>query len=362
MKKAIIIDWLDKYGGTERVIAKLNQIFLFDEVYTLTNIMKKEEFLEIFPQKNIQVHDTFLRNLKNKFRFLYFIFFWIINRMKVSPEIDYFISSSHSIAKGVTKSRKDQIHISYFQARNSNYIWDEVDLYLGKSKYLFYPLLLILRKIDVKQAQKPDYIISNSKFVQQWIKKTYNRESIVIYPPVNFENFELVKHKSDYYVIVGRMASIKRFDVVIKAFNQNKKKLIVIGDGEKLDDLVKLSTSDNIHFFGFLESQQVGEYISKAKAFIQVGVEGFGIAPLEAQACGTPVIAYAKGGVLETVIDRQTGVFFNEQTEKSLDFAINEFEQLQFDQTLMRNHALSFSQEVFEKKMRDFVESKIKKV
>ena len=282
--------------------------------------------------------------------------------MKVSPEVDYFISSSHSIAKGVTKSRKDQIHISYFQARNSNYIWDEIDLYFGKSKYLFYPLLLILRKIDIKQAQKPDYIISNSKFVQQWVKKTYNRESIVIYPPINFENFELVKHKSDYYVIVGRMASIKRFDVVIKAFNQNKKKLIVIGDGEKLDDLVRLSTSDNIHFFGFLESKLVGEYICKAKAFIQVGIEGFGIAPLEAQACGTPVIAFAKGGVVETVIDKQTGVFFDEQTEESLNFAINEFEELQFDQTLIRNHALSFSHEVFEKKMRDFVESKIKKV
>lgn len=362
MKKAIIVDWLDKYGGAERVIAKINQIFQFDEVYTLTNIMRKEDFVELFPQKKIRVHDTFLRVFKKKFRLFYFIFFWVIKRIKISSEIDYFISSSHSVAKGITKSRKDQIHISYFQARNSNYIWDEVDLYLGKTKYFFYPLLLLLRKIDVKQAQKPDYIVSNSIFVQKWVKKTYNRDSTVIYPPINFENFKLVKHKSDYYVIVGRMASIKRFDVVIKAFNQNKKKLIVIGDGEKTDELKKLSNSDCIIFLGFLESQKVSDYISKAKAFIQVGVEGFGIAPLEAQACGTPVIAYAEGGVLETVINNKTGVFFKEQTEESLLDAIHKFEQLQFDHRAMREHALSFSQEIFEKKMRDFVESKIKKI
>lgn len=358
MKKAIVIDWLDKYGGAERVIEKFNQIFQFDEVYTLTNIMKKDEFDRLFPQRNIQIHDTFLRVFKHRFRLLYFTFFWLIKRIKVNTEIDYFISSSHSVAKGVSKSRNNQIHISYFQARNSNYIWEEVDLYFGKLKYIFYPIIFILRKIDVNQAQKPDYIISNSKFVQKWVKETYNRDSEVIYPPINFENFELIKHKSDYYVIVGRIASIKRFDIVIDVFNNNNKKLIVIGDGEELSELKKRSKSNEIKFFGFQNAKVVGEYIGKAKAFIQVGVEGFGIAPLEAQACGTPVIAYAKGGVLETIVENKSGVFFHEQSIESLSKAIDKFEEMSFDQVFMRNHALRFSQENFEAKIKEFVESK----
>ncbi|MCA4776659.1 glycosyltransferase [Empedobacter stercoris] len=358
MKKAIVIDWLDKYGGAERVIEKFNQIFQFDEVYTLTNIMKKDEFDRLFPQRNIQIHDTFLRVFKHRFRLLYFTFFWLIKRIKVNTEIDYFISSSHSVAKGVSKSRNNQIHISYFQARNSNYIWEEVDLYFGKLKYIFYPIIFILRKIDVNQAQKPDYIISNSKFVQKWVKETYNRDSEVIYPPINFENFELIKHKSDYYVIVGRIASIKRFDIVIDVFNNNNKKLIVIGDGEELSELKKRAKSNEIKFFGFQNAKVVGEYIGKAKAFIQVGVEGFGIAPLEAQACGTPVIAYAEGGVLETIVENKSGVFFHEQSIESLSKAIDKFEEMSFDQVFMRNHALRFSQENFEAKIKEFVESK----
>ncbi|HAR74321.1 MAG TPA: glycosyltransferase family 4 protein [Flavobacteriaceae bacterium] len=362
MKKAIVVDWLDKYGGAERVIERFNQIFQFDEVYTLTNVMKKDEFEQLFPQKNIRVHDTFLRIFKNKFRLFYFSFFWLIKQTKVDSTIDYFISSSHSIAKGVTKSRKEQIHISYFQARNSNYIWDEVDLYFGKLKYILFPILKILRKIDIKQAQKPDYIISNSKFVQEWVKKTYNRETEVIYPPINFEKFNLTKHKSDYYVIVGRMASIKRFDIVIDTFNKNNKRLIVIGDGEQLENLKTRVNSDKISFLGFQKAEVVGEYIGKAKAFIQVGIEGFGIAPLEAQACGTPVIAYAEGGVLETIIEDKTGVFFHEQSVVSLSEAVEKFEKMTFDQNFMRGHALSFSQENFDTKIIEFVESKIKKL
>lgn len=359
MRKAIVIDWLDKFGGAERVIKKFNEVFEFDEVYTLTNIMEEEEFNQLFPQKNIRVYDTFLRVFKHKFRYLYFVFFALIHRMKVNPEIDYFISSSHSVAKGVSKSRKDQIHISYFQARNSNYIWDEVDLYFGKLKYILFPLLYVLRIIDRAQAQKPEYIISNSKFVQKWVKETYKRESEVIYPPVDFKNFYLSDKKSDYYIIVGRLAAIKRFDLVIDAFNLNNKELIVIGDGEEFTDLKNKAQSDKIQFLGFQRAEVVGQYIRNAKAFIQTGIEGFGIAPLEAQASGTPVIAYAQGGVLETIIEDKTGVFFNEQSVESLNQAIDKFEGMTFNQQVMRDHALQFSEENFETNIKKFIELKI---
>lgn len=361
MKKAIVIDWLDKYGGAERVIQKINNIFDFDEVYTLTNIMKKEEFNLLFPQKKIKIHDTILRKFGLKFRLLYFSFFYLINKIKVNKDIDLIISSSHSIAKGVSKSRENQLHISYFQARNSNYIWDEVDLYFGKLKYLIYPLLIILRKIDIKQAQKPDYIVSNSKFVQKWVKQVYNRDSIVIYPPVNFDKFKLNLEKEDFYVIVGRIAAIKRFDIVIEAFNKNNQNLVVIGDGEELESLKKMAKSDKIVFKGFQNSDIVAQYVGKAKAFIQVGIEGFGIAPLEAQACGTPVIAFAEGGVLETIIENKTGIFFYEQSVSSLNNAIKQFENKSFSMHFMRSHALSFSEENFDKKFKEFVESKSQK-
>ena len=238
--------------------------------------------------------------------------------------------------------------------------WDEVNLYFGYFRFLLYPLVAVLRKIDVKQAQRPDYIICNSKFVQNWVKKKYNRDSIVIYPPVDISSFELNLDKSDYYVAVGRIAHIKRFDVLIEAFKKNKKKLVLIGDGDLFKTFLN-SKSQNIEMTGFLDSAEVAKVISKAKAFIQVGIEGFGIAPIEAQACGTPIIAYGVGGVLETVVDNRTGIFFKEQSSESLNEAIDRFEKLEFDYNVIRNHALNFSEERFISEILKFVNVKSKK-
>lgn len=360
-KNAIVVDWLDKYGGAERVIAKFIDIFKFKEIYTLTNIMNEEDLSKIMKNNASSIKDTILRVTGKRFRWFYVFFFFLIGKIKINSEVDYFISSSHSVAKGVKKSRPDQIHISYFQARNSNYIWDEVDLYFGKLKYLFYPLIYVLRRIDVSQSSRPDYIISNSKFVQNWVKEIYNRESEVIYPPVDFSKFHLTHEKEDYYVAVGRLASIKRFDIIINVFNSINKKLYIIGDGEQANYLKKLAKSPNITFTGFLETAEVNKYISKSKGFIQLGIEGFGIAALEAQACGTPVIAYGEGGSLETIQPNKTGVLFYNQDEESLLKAIDDFEKLEFDREYLRNHALQFSEENFEVKIKNFVEKIIEK-
>lgn len=359
MKKVLVIDWLDKFGGAERVIASLEKMFSFDTSYTLINIMKKEDLNKIYPQNVDKVQETVLKITKKNFRLFFFTFHSLINTIKIPKDTRLIVSSSHAIAKGVRKTSQKQIHISYFQARNFNYIWDDSKLFFGSLKPLFYPLIYILRKIDIKQAQRPDYIIANSFFVKKWIKEKYNRDSDVIYPPVELQHFPLEVVKEDFYVIVGRVVHVKKFDLVINAFRNSKKKLIVIGDGDQLNK-IKEGATDNIIFKGYLDSEEVSRYIQKAKGFIQMGIEGFGIATIEAQACGTPIIAFAGGGVLETVIDQKTGVYFHQQSSQALEDAIEKFEKIKFEPSMIRENALKFSNTRFEKEMDLYIKEKIK--
>ncbi len=357
LKKVFVIDWLDKYGGAERVISSLEKIISFDKTCTLINVMKVEDLKKIYPQQNPDISETVLKYAKNNFRLFFFAFHFLINRVKIDSDMDLIISSSHAVAKGVRKANRYQLHISYFHARNFNYIWDDSKLFFGALKYFFYPMIYILRKIDVSQAQRPDYIIANSLFVKKWIKEKYKRDSHVIYPPVELENFPLEINKDDYYIVVGRVVHVKKFDLVIKAFNKSGKKLIVVGDGDQLKQLKSIA-ADNIIFKGFLHAEEVSSYIQKARGFIQMGVEGFGIAPIEAQACGTPVIAYAYGGVLETVIDNKTGIYFKEQTVNALEQALRKFEKEKFDPIVIRQNALRFSNAKFEKEIELYIKEK----
>lgn len=357
MKKIIIIDWLDKYGGAERVIKCMHEVLNFDEAYTLVNIMKSKELKSIFPNKDFIIHTTSLQKLGANFRY-FFIFFWRkINSIKIDKNTNLVISSSHAISKGINKSNPSQIHISYFQAPNSNFIWDEAPLYFGPLYPIAKYFLGFLRKLDVKQSKNPDYIIANSKFVQNWIKEKYNRDSTVIYPPINLSKFNLKTDKEDYYVAVGRIVHIKRFDIIIEAFNTNQKKLIIIGSGDLLGKLKKVA-HNNILFKGFLDTKEINDIIRSAKGFIQAGIEGFGIAPLEAQACGTPVIAFRKGGSIEIVIEGETGVFFDEQNPTSLNKAIDVFERQIFDPIRISNHAHQFTEERFKKEFLNFINEK----
>ncbi|HUH34621.1 MAG TPA: glycosyltransferase [Moheibacter sp.] len=357
MKKALVVDWLDKYGGAEKVIQALEYSICFDEVYTLVNIMSQSELEKIFPGKQ-QINTTFLQKSGKFFRILYPLFFKTIKCVRVSNDVNLIISSSHSIAKGVRKSNPNQIHISYFQAPNSNYIWQDAPMYF-KGLYPFVKWLIkILKKWDYNDGQNPDYIISNSEYVRDWVKRNYNRNSHVIYPPVDLDSFPLRNEKEDFYVIAGRIATIKRFDLVIKAFNKNKKKLIVIGDGEELAKLKKEANSPNIKFLGFQKVMVLSDYLQRAKALIQMGVEGFGIAAIEAQSCGTPIICYRKGGVIETVIDTQTGLFFDIQSSEALNNSIEQFEKMSWNSRTIHNHAQKFSVAKFESEIKKFIEDK----
>ncbi len=358
VKTVLVVDWLDMYGGAERVIKSLCKVFKFDRCYALVDLMDLRDKTKMFSGDVLTVEESFLKIFGSRFRFFFPFFYRGLRNIKVERDVKLIISSSHAIAKGVQKSSANQIHISYFQARNQKYLWEDYELYFGKVKFLIDPLKGYLRSLDVKAAQRPDYIISNSKFVQDWVKKTYNRDSIVIYPPVDLSQFHLQSEKKDYFVAVGRIEPYKRFDIIINAFNKTNKRLIVIGNGSQLE-LLKRKANDNITFTGFLSSEKVFEYISGAKAFIHAGIEDFGIAPIEAQACGTPVIAYGRGGILETVIENKTGLFFREHNSSSLLQSLENFDEILFDPNEIRKNAERFEVSNFENDLRSFVNEKI---
>jgi glycosyltransferase involved in cell wall biosynthesis len=357
MKKALVVDWLDKYAGSERVIKSLDNIFKFDNYYSLVNIMSQEDTKKTFNGKLPNIVSTNLDLLGSRFRYLLFLFPYFTKKIKVSNDVKLIISSSHAVAKYV--HTESSLHISYFQARNLKYIWEEKDLYFVGIKKIFKIFIPYLQEFDLESSKQPDYIISNSYFVQNWVKKTYDRDSIVIYPPVELDDFVLVENKEDYYVTVGRLEVYKRFDIVIDTFKKNGKKLIIIGDGSQKKYLESIATT-NITFTGFLSSVEINTYIGKAKGFVYAGLEDFGIAPVEAQACGTPIICLGQGGTKETVIDGITGVHFMEQTVQALGEAVERFEKHHdsFDPQKIRENAMRFSKERFEREIKAFVEEK----
>lgn len=358
MKKALAVDWLDKYAGSERTIKSLESTFDFDKCYTLVNIMSTDDLRLIFKDKNIAIKNSGLQFFGKYFRYFLILFPYFTAKIKIDNDIDLLISSSHAIAKSVNSKC---LHISYFQARNLKYIWEEQDLYFKGLKKIFKVFIPYLQKFDLAGSAKPDYIIANSHFVKDWIFKTYKRDSEVIYPPVDVEDFLLSLDKSDYYVTVGRLEPYKRFDIIVQAFSITGKKLIIIGDGSEKNYLQSIA-SVNIEFTSYLQKADIINYVSKAKALVFAGVEDFGIAPVEAQACGTPVICLGQGGTKETVLDGITGVHFANQTVEDLLKAIAYFEQNQdkFQPSLIRNNALQFSRERFEKEIWEFVEKKSK--
>ncbi len=359
MKATLVIDWLDKYAGSERVIKAINETIDFTYYYSLINMMSPEDLKRTFGTSDIKIHTSSLQYTGKYFRYLLPLFPLFTKQLVIPKDSKLIISSSHAVAKSI--SSEHALHISYFQARNFKYIWDEQDLYFKGIKKVFKVFIPYLQKFDFQTAQKPDYIIANSSFVQNWIMQTYGRESIVIHPPVDVDTYVFSDQKEEYFVTVGRLEPYKRFDIIIDAFNKNGKKLIVIGDGSQKKMLMSKS-KENIVFTGYLQAEGINKYLSKAKAFVYAGLEDFGIAPVEAQACGTPVIAYGKGGILDTVIHKKTGIYFHEQTLESVNEAIDIFEKYTFDHHFIADHASRFSTNVFKEKFQTYVEKCIQNI
>lgn len=356
MKLAIVHDWLTNMGGSEQVIINFKKIYKDAPIYTtFYNPSNLDEQLQ-----NIDVRTSFLQGKKMVTNHKkYFPLMPLAFRLFNLKEYDVVLSSSSSCSKGV-KVGKDALHICYCHTP-MRYAWDKQEDYIKDmniiKKLVLKVFLWFMRKWDVRSAKRVDYFIANSTAVRERIKKCYNRESTVINPPVRCNLFNISNTDGDYYFIVSRFVPYKRFDLAVQACSELGRKLIIIGDGPERKNLEKLANG-NVIFLGKQPDEVVKKYMEECKAFIFPGEEDFGITPVEAMACGRPVIAYGKGGVLDTVVDKKTGLLFKEQTVESLKKAILEFEQMKFDKTEIRNHALKFNEEAFREKIKNFVEEK----
>ncbi|SDG74959.1 glycosyltransferase [Winogradskyella thalassocola] len=359
MKKALIHDWYYVNGGAEKVIHSFNTIWKDFEHYALVDFLNESDRDYIL--NGATVNTSFIQTLptarSNHRKFLQ-LFPYAIEQFDLN-EYDLVLSSSASIAKGVM-TNQNQLHICYCHSP-MRYAWDLYHQYLEESNFGFLSGMYakrVLHKIrmwDVINSNRVDIFIANSNYIKGRIKKIYNRDAKVIYPPVDVNSFELVEQKEDYYFTASRMVPYKKIELIVRAFNHMPdKKLIVAGDGPEYKKIKSIARS-NIELVGFLQTEKLKGYMSKARAFVFAAEEDFGIIPVEAQACGTPVIAYNKGGSKETVINGKTGLLFNHQTEKSIIDIIATFEKLEFHPAAVRQNAIRFSKERFEKEMNDFV-------
>lgn len=365
LKVAIVHDWLVTYAGAERVLEEMLRIYPEADLYSLVDFIaeKDREFI-----RNKEVKTSFIQRLpfsKEKYRNYLMFMPLAIEQFDLSG-YDLVISSSHAVAKGVITG-PDQIHVCmcYSPIR---YAWDLQFQYLRESglnkgiKGLITKLMLHkIRNWDYRTSNGVDHFIAISEFIKRRIYKVYRRESVVIYPPVDTEKFTLSTSKQDYYVTASRMVPYKKIDLIVEAFSKMPdKKLIVIGDGPDMNK-VKGKAADNIEILGYQQYEQLKSYIENAKAFVFAAEEDFGIAPIEAQASGTPVIAFGKGGALETIIgidkDNPTGVFFYEQTADSIIESVRileeKYELISFQNC--RENALRFSCQRFRSELEKLV-------
>ncbi|MFC1644141.1 glycosyltransferase [Candidatus Omnitrophota bacterium] len=282
-------------------------------------------------------------------------------------EYDLVLSSSHCVAKGV-RSREDALHICYCYTP-VRYVWMFFDEYFGSvnmiKKWIISRTISSIRKWDLKSNKRVNYFVAISDNIRKRIKRLYDREADVIYPPVDVDAHIAHSDSEKKYLIVSASAPYKRVDLAIEAFNKSGKRLVVAGSGRELERLKKRSR-DNIEFLGWVDDAKLAELYSSCQALVFPGEEDFGIVPVEAQAHGKPVIAYASGGALETVIplsrseENPTGVFFNEQTPDALNVAIEEFEKsrVKFNADSIRKNALRFNADRFRQEIKEYVEEK----
>lgn len=365
MKVAIVQEWLVTVGGSDKVVKAILDVFPDADIYTL--VAKKEVCDELgIPWE--KVHTSFIQKMPlgtKKHRAYLPLFPFAIEQFDLRG-YDVVISSSHCVAKGVL-TKADQLHICYCHSP-IRYCWDMYNEYLEEShldkgfkSWLVRLMLHPIRQFDAIAGNRVDYYISNSDYVGQRIRKTYRRKATTIHPNIDISNFELCNDKKEYYLASSRLVAYKKIDTIIEAFNQMPdKKLVVIGGGPNLEAYRKLA-KNNVTVMGYQPFDVLKDKMQHAKAFVFAADEDFGMIPIEAQSCGTPVIAYGHGGSLETVNGGKTGLFFNEQTPEAIVEAVNRFEAMgsqPFAPADCRQWAEGFSEERFKKEIKEFVEEK----
>ncbi len=360
LKIAIVCDWLTNMGGAEKVIMAMHRLFPNAPIYTsLYNPDKTPGF-----EKNTVI-PSYLQKIPGAAGH-HQLFLGMMPKAFESFNLDGYdivISSSHSCAKGVI-TNPSTLHISYCHSP-MRYAWENSINYIRE--YNINPLIKKaapffihkLRMWDRLSADRVDYFVTNSNYVKNRIYKYYKRPATVIHPFVDTEKFTPGAGRDDFYLAAGRLTPYKKFDLVVKAFNELKLPLKIAGTGVAKSELMKIA-SDNVEFLDYVSDEKLINLYRSAKALIFPQIEDFGIIPLEAMACGCPVIAYGKGGALETVVNKKTGLFFGEQTVESIKRAVNDFEKLRLNHNTIRSHAETFSEDVFRAKLLDYIEKKWK--
>lgn len=362
MKIVIVHDWLVTNAGAEKVLRAIIDIFPNADIFSLVDFLSDKDRKAITNGKFVKT--SFIQKLpfaKKYFRHYLPLFPKAIESLNLS-KYDLIISSSWAVAKGIKKN-SNQLHICYCHTP-IRYAWDLYSEYTSNlkqpKKLLVQKTLRYIRKWDINTLKRVDYFIANSNFVKERIERIYNREATVIYPPVDTKKFKFYEKKENYYLIVCRLVGYKKVDLIVKAFNQMpKKKLVVIGDGKELEKIKKMAQK-NIKILGYQEDKEIVKYMQKAKAFVYSAVEDFGITPIEAMSCGTPVIALNQGGTLETVKNKATGLHFKEQNIQSIINSIEKFEKMNFDYKNISLHAQKFNEFKFKEEFGSFVSKCVK--
>lgn len=353
----IVADWLVTFAGAERVIAEFLELYPEADLYAVIEFLHEENKKFIHNKK---VNTTFIQSLpwaKKKYQNYLPLMPLAVEQLDVSGH-DIILSSSHAVAKGILTG-PDQLHISYVHSP-IRYAWDLQHQYLREAKLekgiksLFAKIILHKMRIwDYRTANSVDHFIANSHFIARRIAKIYGRKAEVIYPPVDVNRFNVKDKKNDYYLTASRLVPYKRIDLIVEAFSSMPDKtLVVIGDGSEMNK-IKSKASRNIEILGYQPNEVLVDYMQNAKAFVFAAEEDFGITPVEAMACGTPVIALGKGGALETIRplgeSEPTGIFFDSQLVSAVVTTVETFENNihMFTSDNCRKQALKFSADRF---------------
>ncbi len=359
-KIALVFDWMTNMGGAEKVNLKLHKMFPNAPIFTsIYNPQKMKGF------EKADIRTSFIQNMpkaKEKHQ-------WYLSMMPYAYELfdlsqyDVVISSSHACAKGII-TKPDTMHICYCHSP-MRYAWDNWHTYV--KEYKMNPLikkfakrkLHKLRIWDKSSADRVDYFVANSKTTQARIDKYYRRPSTVIHPMIDINKYEIANKTKGYFLAVGRLIPYKKFDLIVETFNELGLPLKIAGTGI-MEDQLKKKANRNIEFLGFVPDEQLKKLYSECEALIFPQLEDFGIIPLEAMASGRPVIAFEKGGALETVVEKETGTFFKKQDPTHLKGAVEKFlkDKKKFDPKKIREHALKFDEESFEKSLSKYLQTK----
>lgn len=360
MKLAIVHEWLNIYGGSERLLAEVLKLHPQAQLHAL--IHNKKNLMDT-PLAGRHVKTSFLQKIprvEHLYRGLLPIMPLAVESMSLR-DYDVIISISHAVAHGV-RTRKDQTHISYV-CTPMRYAWHLQDDYLHLH-HLDKPLigaaarltLGLLRYWDRVSAARADHLLAISQWTSQKIKQAWDRESHVIYPPVDVQRFSPAENRGDFFIHVSRLVPYKMTAEIVKAFNELKLPLLIVGDGPEMPHLQKLA-KENVRLLGYQSDETLANLLNRAKAFVYMATEDFGIAMVEAQAAGCPVIAFGEGGAAEIIQDGETGLLFSEQTSQSLSEAVLRFQSLKLNSKAARDNAVRFSSERFRKMFSNYLEN-----